>query len=77
MSEESAIARMSANAIWIIDDEMPDALARDRGLTLATLGRGAITPAPGAVDTLPIDLRDPRFANPRSACTWLMLPRRD
>lgn len=52
-------------------------LARDYGLALVELGAG--TNLPVAVerdaDAL-VDLRDPRLADQRAACTWLMLPRR-
>lgn len=121
----------AANAIWVIDNEMPDAdavaaeaetaratvysfssdpgqlwmnvlaprlriapvavggytsaatlfclhyLARDRNLALAAFGPGSSAPTTNlCTGAGPIDLRDPGFADPRAACTWLMLPRR-
>ena len=132
LTAQSALARTATNGIWLIDDELPEALtvaaevkpaaavvhafssdpgriwmrelaprlrrkpvalggytsaatlfclqylARDHGLGLAALGPGSNAPTPfrAGDDIAPIDLRGPAFADPRAACTWLMLPRR-
>lgn len=52
-------------------------LTRDFGLTLTGLGEGEqVHESLEQVSDTPIDLRDPRFSNGRTAITWLMQPRR-